>query len=279
MIRILALDLDDTLLTEELGIGEEDAEAVRAAEEMGVTVLLASGRTLFSMKPYVERLGMWGREGYMIANNGATVLSTLDRSTLIERTLDPEIGLEVWRAARRYGLTMQYYGDGEIFCSGPSPYTEEDCRLTGQVWKVVDPFEESLLQPRTKFVVPGDPSILPGVESELKERLGEEANIFISKPYFLEVLRSDADKGTALQFIADECGVSASEVMAVGDSMNDYGMVRWAGTGVAIANAHPSIIRVADFVTERSHQDCGVAEAIRRFIPRVGNSHSVHSHP
>jgi len=271
MIRILALDLDDTLLTEELTIGEEDIQAVQAAEEIGVTVLLASGRTLFSMRTYGERLGMWGREGYMIANNGATVLSTFDQSTLLEKTLDAKIGQEVWRAAQCYGMTMQYYGDGEIFCSGPSPYTEKDCRLTGQVWKVISPFEESLQSPRTKFVVPGDPSILPGLESELKEKIGEEANIFISKPYFLEILGRDADKGTALQFIAGQCGVPAFEVMAVGDSMNDYGMLSWAGTGVAVANAHPEIIRAADYVTERSHQNCGVAEAIGRFIPQVGH--------
>ena len=269
MIQLIALDLDDTLLTEELTISEENRAAVRAAEQAGVRVLLASGRTLFSMRRYAHELGMWGREGFIITNNGATVFSTKHESVLLEKPLEPGLGLDAWEIVRRHGLTMQYYGDGDIYTSGPSPYTEKDCLLTGQRRHVVEAFEASLTVPRTKFVVPGDPELLPPLEGELKEGLGKRANIFISKPYFLEILRGDADKGTALEFVAAELGLKRDEVMAVGDSMNDYGMLTWAGTGVAMANARTRIKAAADFVTRRTNQEHGVAEAIERFIPEV----------
>ena len=269
MIRLIALDLDDTLLTEELTISDTNRRAVRAAEDAGITVLLASGRTLFSMKPYGHDLGMWGRSGFMIANNGATVLGTDNQQILLEKPLEPALALDVWEIVKGHGLTMQYYGEGEIYASGPSRWTEEDGRLTGQSWHLVDSFEASLTLPRTKFVIPGDPELLVRLERVLKERFGSGANLFTSKPYFLEVLRADADKGTALEYVASRLGLEACEVMAVGDSMNDLGMLAWAGTGVAMANARDKVKQAADYVTLRSHQEHGVAEAIERFIPEV----------
>ncbi len=266
MIQLLAIDLDDTLLTEELTISKENQRALRAAEDAGVKVLLASGRTLFSMRSYSRDLGLWEREGYLIANNGATVVGTRKGETLLQKPIEPAVGLDVWEIIRKYGLTMQYYGDGEIFCSAPSPYTEEDCRLTGQVWHQVTPFATALSTPRVKFVVPGDPALLPKVETELKKHIGEKANIFTSKPYFLEILRRDADKGTALKFVAEELSIPRHQVMAIGDSMNDYGMIKWAGTGVAVANAVEAVQKIADSITTKDHQHNAVAEAIDNFI-------------
>ena len=269
MIQLLALDLDDTLLTEDLFISEENRRAVCAAEAAGVTVMLASGRTLFSMRRYGRELDMWGRPGYMIVNNGATVISTHNEDIILDKPLEPALGMEAWEIVRGFGLTMQYYGEGDIYVSGPSEYTERDCLLTGQRWHQVDSFAASLTVPRSKFVIPGDPAVLPGVEKALKAALGDKANIFTSKPYFLEVLRADADKGTALAFVAEELGLGAQQVMAIGDSMNDYGMLSWAGVGVAMSNGKDEVKKIADYVTACSHQDSGVAEAIRRFIPEA----------
>ncbi|WP_319558815.1 Cof-type HAD-IIB family hydrolase [Marispirochaeta sp.] len=269
MIQLLAIDLDDTLLTEDLDISMKNRKAVRAAEAAGVTVLLASGRTLFSMRRYGRELDMWRRSGYMIANNGATVISTSTEEVVLEKPLEPALGMQVWEIVQGHGLTMQYYGEGDIYVSGPSEYTERDCLLTGQRWHQVDSFAASLTIPRTKFVIPGEPEVLPAVEKDLKNSLGERANIFTSKPYFLEVLRADADKGTALAYVAKELGIESGEVMAIGDSMNDFGMLSWAGIGVAMSNAQDKIKEIADYVTNFSHEDHGVAEAIERFIPEA----------
>ncbi len=269
MVRLLAHDLDDTLLSEELTISNENMKAVKAAEAAGVTVLLASGRTLFSMRRFGRELGMWGRPGFMITNNGATVVSTETEAVVLERPLEPAVGIEAWEIVQRHGMTMQYYGDGDIFAAGPSHYTDEDCKLTGQRWHQVESFGASLTVPRTKFVIPGDPEALKPVEAELKAVLGHAANIFTSKPYFLEILRADADKGTALAYVADVLDIPVENVMAIGDSMNDYGMLSWAGVSVAMANARDEVKEVARFVTERTHQENGVAEAIERFIPEA----------
>ena len=269
MVRILAIDLDDTLLSEELTISDKNLKAVKAAEAAGVTVLLASGRTLFSMREYGRILGMWGRPGFMITNNGATVVSTQTEAVVLNKPLEPAIGLEAWEIVQAHGMTMQYYGDGDIYAAGPSHYTDQDCKLTGQRWHKVDAFAASLTVPRTKFVIPGDPQLLLKVEEDLKKCLGERANIFTSKPYFLEILRADADKGTALAYVADVLDVAVDDVMAIGDSMNDFGMLSWAGVSVAMANAKDEIKNVARYVTRRTHQQHGVAEAIERFIPEA----------
>jgi hydroxymethylpyrimidine pyrophosphatase-like HAD family hydrolase len=128
---------------------------------------------------------------------------------------------------------------------------------------------EFLGEPRVKVLLPGDPAGLNPVEAAFRQSFSGRANMFRSKPYFFEVLPRDADKGLALGRLAALHGIRRESVMAVGDSWNDEGMLRWAGWPVAMANAAADIRRIAAWVTTRSHDDDGVAEAIDRFI--LGN--------
>jgi hydroxymethylpyrimidine pyrophosphatase-like HAD family hydrolase len=104
------------------------------------------------------------------------------------------------------------------------------------------------------------------LESIIRTYLGSDITLFTSKPYFLEILPAQTDKGTALVKTAGLLGVERGEVLAIGDSMNDEAMIRWAGTGVAMANGDERIKNIADLVTEKTNDDDGVAEVIEKYV-------------
>ena len=94
-----------------------------------------------------------------------------------------------------------------------------------------------------------------------------QAEVLISKPYFLEVLSAGTDKGTALEILADRLGIPLESVLAVGDAQNDLGMVRKAGWGCAPSNAIPAVKAAARYVSPKSHEEDAVAEILDRFVP------------
>ena len=266
MIKLLAVDLDDTLLSEELTIPDDNKRALTAAMNAGIKVILASGRTFFSMEKYAAELGMSGREGYMICSNGSSVYEMRTGNAVYTKTVPADAAAEAWNIVKRYSLTMQYYGHGVIYSSGTNSYTDRDCRFTGQRLECIDDFDKALEGEQAKFVIPGDPDLLADVERELKSALSGRCNIFVSKPYFLEILPGDADKATALAYVAESYGFFRGEVMAVGDSMNDLGMITWAGTGVAMSNGIEEVRMRADDVTQLTNDEGGVAWAVDKYI-------------
>jgi hydroxymethylpyrimidine pyrophosphatase-like HAD family hydrolase len=117
-----------------------------------------------------------------------------------------------------------------------------------------------------KLLIPGDPLILSPLEKLLRNYLGDDMTIFTSKPYFLELLPPNTDKGTALARVAQQLGIPREEVLAIGDSMNDEAMIRWAGVGVAMANGDDRIKSMASMVTDKSNDDDGIADLIERYL-------------
>lgn len=266
MIQLLALDLDDTLLRVDLTISERNRAALRAAEEQGVRIVLASGRAVPAMERFAEELGMFDRPGYMISDNGSTVTSTLPRAVLVQHTLDRALFRQLLQAFEVLDLPVQVYQDKNILVTKENPITHRDMKLSGFSRHVVPDMGDSLGFSPNKLVIPGDPEVLPTALAVIRTTFGDRVNAFISKPYFLEVLPSQADKGTALCYVAQTLGIPAEKVMAMGDAANDLGMVRYAGFGVAMANATIELKEAARIVSQFSHEDDGVAEVVDAYI-------------
>jgi Cof subfamily protein (haloacid dehalogenase superfamily) len=265
MIRLLALDLDDTLLDEQLRISPGNREAILEAERRGVQVVLASGRATESLLAYGRELGMDRRPGYFIAYNGSAIVESDTGQAEWGVKVDPATIAEAWDLAMEMDQAIQTYVPGAILVSHDNEYTRKDTELTGIPNRVVDR-SEFVAEARVKLLFPGEPRSLDPVETRFKLTFAGRANMFRSKPYFFEFMRPEADKGLALERLAGLHGIPRESVMACGDSWNDEGMIRWAGVSVAMANAHPDIKKLATWVTTRDHHHDGVAEAIERFI-------------
>ena len=261
-IRILALDMDDTLLRSDLTISHRTRNAIKRTGQAGVTVVLASGRIPAAMDQFSRLLGLHKMPGYLVCNNGALIQESHTGNIIHEAWIKPQVALAVCDMAAAEGFPIQIYENDIMYISRENEYSGYDQRLTGLRQVVVENFRAMVQDGCYKLIIPGEPKLLAPLEELIKSHLGKEVTLFTSRPYFLEILPAETDKGTALARIAGIKGVSADETMAIGDSMNDEAMIRWAGIGVAMANGDERIKNIANLVTDYTNDDDGVAEVI-----------------
>jgi len=265
-VRLLALDLDDTLLRSDLTISYHTRNAIKKAEAAGVTVVLATGRIPAAMEQYVKFLGMHKKPGYLICNNGALITESQGGNVIYETGISKDIALFAYKLADAEGFAVQLYEKDTMYVSRHNEFTGYDVKLTGLRQVVVNDFKTLLGAGCHKLLVPGDPALLIPLQKLFRNYLGDDVTLFTSKPYFLEILPARTDKGTALEKVAGFLGIAREETLAVGDSMNDEAMLRWAGTGVAMINGDERIKAIADVVSEKTNDDDGVAAIIEQFI-------------
>ena len=269
-IRILALDLDDTLLRSDLSISHRTRHVIKLTEKTGVTVVLASSRIPEAMDHSSRLLGLNKRPGYLISNNGALIQESDTSNIVHEAKIDSALALKICDLADAEGFAMQLYQDDIMYVSRRSEYSNKEQRITGIRQVVVENFRAMVKEGCYKLIIPGEPEILAHVEDIIKTFLGSNITIFISRRYFLEVMAGNTDKGSALAKVAGILGVGAEEVLAIGDSMSDEAMIRWAGIGVAMANADERVKKIAKLVADNTNDDDGVAEVIEKYFFREG---------
>ena len=270
-LRMLALDLDDTLLRSDQSISFRTRKAIKKTESAGVTIVLASGRVPAAMEKFSRILGLRKRPGYLICNNGALIQESHTGTIIHETRIDPQIALSICDLAGAEGFPVQMYEDDVMYVSRQNEYSSLDQKLTGCRQVVVENFRAMVGGGCFRLIIPGDPMLLSHLESIIRTYLGNDITLFTSRPYFLEVLPRETDKSTALAYLAGIAGISNTEVIAVGDSLNDEVMIKWAGIGVAMANGDEKLKSAADYVTTRTNDDDGVAEVIEKYIFRKGN--------
>jgi Cof subfamily protein (haloacid dehalogenase superfamily) len=265
-IRLLALDLDDTLLRSDLSISYRTRSVIKKAQSAGVVVTLASGRTPAAMEDFSRLLGMNRRPGYLICNNGTVIRETNTGKTIFERRIKAETALSAFDLAAAEGFAVQIYEDDIMYVSRPNEFADTDQKLTGLRQVVVENFRGMVAQGVYKLIIPGDPMLLSPLESIIRTYLGSDITLFTSRPYFLELLPAGTDKGTALAKVAETFGIKQEEVLAIGDSINDEAMIRWAGVGVAMVNGDERIKNIASLVTEKTNDDDGIVEVIEKYV-------------
>jgi Cof subfamily protein (haloacid dehalogenase superfamily) len=266
-IRMLAIDLDDTLLRSDLSISFRTRNTIKKAEAAGVVVVLASGRIPAAMERFARLLGLHKRPGYLICNNGTMIQESDTGNIIADIQLPASTALAVYDLAAAEGFSVQIYEDNVMYVSRSNEFADYDQKLTGLRQVVVENFRGMVKAGCHKLLIPGDPMILHPLESLIRTYIGqEEATVFTSKSYFLEILPPHTDKGTALAIVAENLKIPREAVLAIGDSMNDEAMIRWAGVGVAMVNGDDRIKDIAEFITEKTNDNDGVAEIIERYI-------------
>ena len=261
-IKLLLLDLDDTLLGRDLEILPANREALTAAGRAGVQVTLASGRMFQSMRPYAETLGTTLP---LITYNGA-LARPLTGPDLWHEPLTNPAALAVLSFLARYDVTVNLYLHDRLFVR------ELDQRALAYAANArvkAEPVGNlaSFLgrgEP-TKMLAVGDPELLAGVRTALGVDFAGLAEVTLSKPHYLEIMAPGISKAVAMARLTDHLGLSRAETMAIGDGPNDLGMLAQAGVGVAVGNAPPEVLARVAHVVAPSDQD-GVAEAVERFI-------------
>jgi len=264
--ELIALDLDDTLLHTDLSISAANRGALKEAHAGGAKIVLASGRNIYSMETYARLLGLAGPDDYIISTNGAELVETASGRVLEETRLDARLCFEIADALEARDFAWQVYAPGKILYHGRNPWTDEDTRLTGLPNEAVVDREATLGQGQLKFVVPGEPDRIPGLRNEILELFAGRVEVIISKPYFMEVLALGVDKGRALAGLAERLAIPLDRTIAMGDAMNDLGMLRAAGFSCSPANAVPAAKAAAKWVSSLTNDQDFVADALGRWL-------------
>ncbi len=267
-IKLIALDLDDTLLNDNREITDLTVQALRECAQRGIYVVLCSGRAEDAILPFVRRLEIAGREAgrFLIAINGCSIFDLHKRQQIFCRKVDADVLLRTNQIAEERGLRSEVYTPDTIYYREETKWTKMDVELCGLKGAVVSDYDNFLKQGFTKMLVPGEPAQLLDLQRDLRAEFGDRAVIFTSKPYFLEILPPNCGKGEAVTWLASELGISMDQVMGFGDSMNDESLIRMSGHGVAMCNGLDSIQGIDDFVTEYNNNKDGVGRFLYSYV-------------
>jgi cof-like hydrolase len=264
--KMIVLDLDGTLTNNKKEITPRTKQALMQAQAAGLHVVLASGRPTYGIVPLAEELKLKDNGGYILAFNGGKIIDCTNNKVLFEQKLDEQLVPILFQEAKKAGMEiLTYQGEGIAATNKDDKYVQHEAFINKMPVTQYDDFLNQLVYPINKCLIVGDPTPLHELEIRLAKELEGKMDVYRSADFFLECVPLGIDKARALDRLISSLGISREEVIACGDGYNDLSMIRFAGLGVAMANAAKDIQSEADFVTLSNEED-GVAHVIEHFI-------------
>lgn len=264
--KAIVLDLDGTLTNSKKEISPANLAALMKAQQKGIKIILASGRPTFGIVPLARQLQMEQYDSYILSYNGGKVIHYPSGKVIYQSVLSLDLIPQLYAAAKEQDVTIISYEQQYILTENPdNPYIAIESRLNKMEVKKVDNFIDAIQMPVPKCLIVGEPGRLESLEQQMQQQFGEQMNIFRSEPFFLELMPPNIDKAYSLNKLLEHLGCTAQEMIAFGDGFNDLSMIRFAGMGVAMANAQPIVKEAADYITLSNDED-GVADALEKLI-------------
>ncbi|MDR1205652.1 MAG: Cof-type HAD-IIB family hydrolase [Peptococcaceae bacterium] len=259
-VRLIALDLDGTLLRSDSSISERALRAIGEARARGVKVTVATGRMFATSVGYVKEIGV---DIPFVTSQGA-MIRTVDGKIISHDPVPSEMARQVVDYALTHGHHVNVYVDDLVYVQKDGKIVQEYSAKFSYLYQVCDLL--TLLEDRvpTKVLILEDPAVMPALQASLNQLVEGKLHMVLSEPSFLEINHKDINKWKSVETIGGMYGIAGDEIMAIGDSLNDLEMVRDAGWGVAMGNAMEEVKRSARLLTESNDQD-GAAKAIERW--------------
>lgn len=263
LLRLVAIDLDDTLLTPEGKISERVRWAIREVQSLGCLVTLATGRMFRSAQPFAAELGL---DLPLITYQGALIKTSRTQEVWREGSLRPDVLYPLLRFLEQAEVHINLYLGDDLYVAELNQIAANYAHFSQVPVQAVGRLSRFPLAAATKVVAIGDPDYLRERLQPLALReFGSSLTINRSRPHFLEFGHPEATKAKALAHLASRLVISREQVMAIGDGENDLDMLEYAGVGVAMGNADAAALAVANFVTASNAED-GVAKALERYF-------------
>ncbi|MGB5443907.1 MAG: Cof-type HAD-IIB family hydrolase [Psychromonas sp.] len=266
MYKLVVLDMDGTLLNSQKEITSKVHEAITAAKQRGVKVVLASGRPLEGMLPTLQALGLTTEEDYVLTYNASLTLNVASRAVIRSELLNGQDAIDIFHLSNQLGVnTHAYSAKSGLITPKISKYTEHEANINGieiniRDFTQLDPAEEMI-----KIMMIDEAATLTAAINQLPESLQQKYNMAQSAPFFYEFMSKNSGKAKGVAALAEHLGLTHEQVICVGDAGNDLGMIEYAGLGVAMSNATDDVKAVADYITLSNDED-GVAHVFEKFI-------------
>lgn len=267
MIKLIAIDLDGTLLREDKTLSKGNIEALHQAHEAGYDIVICTGRPLSGVRPIFEAIDLPEGDYYMIINNGCTTLSTKKWEILgkEELTLNDMHRLYQLTEDHKVQLTLFDLDHYLVVEEEASQLVAKDADMVHNQPKTVHEEDLSRYVPIFQAMYVGEPTAVDAFQTQHEAGLETDFNTVRSQDILFEVLPKGASKASALQALSQKLGYRREQVMALGDANNDLEMLRFAGYSVAMGNGNAAVKEIADFIT-LTNDDDGVAYAIHKLI-------------
>ncbi len=265
-IRLIAIDLDGTLLNEHHTLNPATVETIKEAKKQGITVVLCSGRPLTGLQTFLHELGLTEPGDYAISYNGGMVQHADTGEALVQHGLTYHDFRRLFNLADDLGVHVQALDRNHLYTPNAdiSRYTVRESFLVNMPLFYRQATDFAPDSEFVKVMMIDEPDLLEQAKANIPADVRDDYYIVNSEPFFLEFMNKHVSKGNAVTALAEHLGYSMAEVMAIGDQANDLPMLKVAGTGVAMGNATAEVKAVADVETATNIED-GVAKAIAKY--------------
>ena len=267
-IGLIALDIDGTLVGDDLQIGPDTRAAIRAARAKGLPVSLITGRMVSSALRFARELDLTtpviGYQGALIREM-PEASSTRPGRLLVHTPLRADVAREVVVWARQQGLDPHVSRLERLIIRSDDPRADEYTAFMGSPPHFEDDLVESIRRPVTKVMCAGEPPLPTEVAPRARARFDGLADVTVSHPHFIEFVAPGVSKGRAVRWLARRMGVPLGAVLAIGDQWNDIEMLAEVGHGTAMPTAPAEVRAVARYVAPPLGEE-GVARMIETLV-------------
>lgn len=267
MKKIIAVDIDGTLLNSNRQISENTKNALIKAQKLGHIVVIASGRDPFGVYPFAKELEFDKYNGLLSNFNGGRITNYKTKEVLINHPLDIELAREILKFSED-NIDMHYiiYTDNGILTDSHDTYVlDEVCEKAFTTYKVVENLADTFDFPINKIMFSQDPDLIDKDSKKLKDKFFDRTAQVKSTPYYYEIMPKGIDKGKSLIEIAKYFDMDMKDVIAFGDEENDLTMIEMAGVGVVMGNGTEDMKKRADFVTKTNDED-GIVYYLEEYV-------------
>lgn len=262
MYKLIALDVDGTLMTSERTISDSTRSAIQEARQRGILVCISSGRPYVGVEPIAKELGLLAP---MIAYNGGMIVDSTNDELIYECSVKPEDAKNVIADAQEENTTLVIWSQDKLYVNRIDERVDSYKRISDVVPHVIQDYEVLIDQGITKILWIDELDTIAAFRDKYRKKYCKSLNVVRSLPMFLEFVDQGVSKAEAMKRIGERHDIQREEMIAIGDGDNDLEMLNYAGLGIAMGNAHDEVKEAADAVTASNDED-GVAKAIQKYI-------------
>lgn len=268
MYKIIACDMDETLLRKDKSISEEDKKNIARLKDLGVKFVPASGRNYVSIDAQLKELGVLDAENeYVISFNGGAITENKNHKLLHFTGIPFELAEEFYRRGLNYDVCIHVYTKDKVYAY--NFFQDEKNYVAGRM-EVEETFEKDIKFLQGQDIVKclytnTNQEYLRKIAKELED-ITADCDVSYSSNRYLEFNQKGVNKGAGLRKLAEILGVDMKDTIAIGDNFNDLAMIKAAGLGVGVANVVDGMRGDCDYICEKSCEESAVSEVIQKFI-------------
>lgn len=264
--KLIALDMDATLLNKDKIITPETEKALIDAQKAGAKIAIASGRMPLGVEKYAKQLELEKYDGYCVCFNGGLIMDS-NGEIIHKQYIDKKYLKIACDMVKDSDITVVVHRQDGLFGNkNINSFTEIAPKTVNAPLTQVDNLPDYIDWNIHKILFVGELEKLKALKEKLVNKYSNELEIVFSSPWFLEAMPKGVDKGSAIKAICEKTGINISETIACGDNFNDQPMLNVAGLSVVMANGEEELKKSADYVTVADCNNDGIAEVVSKFI-------------